>query len=91
MDETKQQFIRNKFKDQNEKLRYFIGDIREKDRIVRAMEGVDIVFHLAALLYVYAFSNLKLEEIKLGVYKNNIRAIHTYKKTGFKIYEQNEA
>jgi UDP-N-acetylglucosamine 4,6-dehydratase/5-epimerase len=34
------------------KLRLFIGDIRDKDRLTMAMEGVDIVFHAAALKHV---------------------------------------
>lgn len=38
----------------------------------------------------YAFNNLRLNEINLGVYKENIGAIKAYEKTGFKIYEENE-
>lgn len=34
------------------KLRFFIGDIREKERLIRAFEGVDIVIHAAALKQV---------------------------------------
>ena len=34
------------------KIRSFIGDIRDKDRLTMAMEGVDIVFHAAALKHV---------------------------------------
>lgn len=34
------------------KIRLFIGDIRDKDRLTMAMEGVDIVFHAAALKHV---------------------------------------
>ena len=33
----------------NDRLRFFIGDIRDKDRLWRAMDGVDIVIHAAAL------------------------------------------
>jgi len=35
-----------------DKIRLFIGDIRDKDRLTMAMEGVDIVFHAAALKHV---------------------------------------
>ncbi|HET7143001.1 MAG TPA: polysaccharide biosynthesis protein, partial [Anaerolineales bacterium] len=35
-----------------ENLRYFIGDIRDRERLVRAMHGVDIVVHAAALKQV---------------------------------------
>ena len=31
-----------------DKLRFFIGDIRDKDRLNRALEGIDIVIHAAA-------------------------------------------
>ncbi len=33
-------------------LRFLIGDIRDRDRLTRAMEGIDIVFHCAALKHV---------------------------------------
>lgn len=33
-------------------IRYFIGDIRDKDRLKRAMEGIDIVIHAAAMKHV---------------------------------------
>ena len=35
--------------DPHEKLRMMIGDIRDKDRLRRAMRGVDMIFHAAAL------------------------------------------
>lgn len=36
----------------SEKIRNLIGDIRDKSRVLRAMQGVDIVFHAAALKHV---------------------------------------
>ena len=33
----------------NTKMRYFIGDVRDYSRLVRALEGIDIVIHAAAL------------------------------------------
>jgi len=66
-DETKQQFLRNKFTENKEKLRFFIGDIRDKDRIIRAMEDIDIVFHLAALKHVIACEYNPFEAIKTNV------------------------
>jgi len=66
-DETKQQLLRNKFTENQEKLRFFIGDIRDKDRIIRAMEDIDIVFHLAALKHVLACEYNPFEAIKTNV------------------------
>jgi FlaA1/EpsC-like NDP-sugar epimerase len=50
-DETKQFYQRHQFRD-NAQLRFLIGDVRDRDRLLRATEGVDIVFHLAALKHV---------------------------------------
>ena len=51
-DEYKQFIMRNKFKKYDEKLRYFIGDVRDRNRLYRAFEGVDYVVHAAALKQV---------------------------------------
>jgi FlaA1/EpsC-like NDP-sugar epimerase len=37
------------FSDHGDLMRYFIGDVRDLPRLQRAMEGVDIVIHAAAL------------------------------------------
>ena len=44
---------------------------------------------LKSLIY-YAFSNLKLDEINLGVQKKNIGAIRAYQKCDFRVYEETE-
>lgn len=46
-DEYKQSIMREQFRDG--RLRFFIGDVRDKDRLRRAMEGVKTVVHAAAL------------------------------------------
>ena len=52
-DELKQHEMQHLFSDiEYPQLRYFIGDIRDKNRLYRAMEGVDIVVHAAALKHV---------------------------------------
>ena len=66
-DETKQAFLRNTIKDPEEKLRFFIGDIRDKERLNRAIKNVDIVFHLAALKHVVACEYNPFEAVKTNI------------------------
>ncbi len=67
-DETKQHLLRNKFKNHEDKLRYFIGDIRDSERLKRAMTNVDVVIHLAALKHVHACEYNPFEAIKTNVF-----------------------
>ena len=54
-DELKQHEMRQVFPDTlGEPMRYFIGDVRDKERLHRAFQGVDIVIHAAALKQVPA-------------------------------------
>jgi UDP-N-acetylglucosamine 4,6-dehydratase (inverting) len=48
-------------------MRYFIGDVRDADRLRRAMEGIDIVIHAAALKQVPAAEYNPFECIKTNV------------------------
>lgn len=48
-------------------LRYFIGDVRDKDRLARAMEDIDIVVHAAALKQVPACEYNPFEAIKTNI------------------------
>jgi UDP-N-acetylglucosamine 4,6-dehydratase len=67
-DELKQFEMAQKFSPQeNEALRYFIGDVRDKDRLTRALEGVDVVIHAAALKQVPAAEYNPIECIKTNV------------------------
>ncbi len=50
-----------------ENLRYFIGDIRDRERLVRALHGVDIVVHAAALKQVPACEYNPMEAIKTNI------------------------
>ncbi len=50
-DETKHYTLQEEFGKRLD-LRYLVGDVRDKDRLRRAMEGIDIVFHAAALKHV---------------------------------------
>jgi UDP-N-acetylglucosamine 4,6-dehydratase len=49
-------------------MRFFIGDVRDKDRLVQAMRGVDFVIHAAALKQVPAAEYNPMECIKTNVY-----------------------
>jgi len=48
-------------------IRFLLGDIRDKERVGRAMEGIDIVFHLAALKHVPACEYNPFEAIKTNI------------------------
>ncbi len=48
-------------------LRYFIGDVRDRERLRRAMQGVDIVVHAAALKQVPACEYNPMEAIKTNI------------------------
>lgn len=48
-------------------LRYFIGDVRDKDRLYRAFDGVDIVIHAAALKQVDTCEYNPLEAVKTNI------------------------
>ncbi|MBP1704297.1 MAG: Polysaccharide biosynthesis protein [Chloroflexi bacterium] len=50
-DETKQFYQRQRHQTR-EDLRFLVGDIRDRDRLTRALEGIDVVFHCAALKHV---------------------------------------
>src|SRR3990167_786155 len=49
------------------RIRYFIGDVRDKDRLNRAMSGVDIVVHAAAMKQVPACEYNPLEAVKTNI------------------------
>ena len=54
-------------------IRYFIGDVRDKERLDRALEGIDCVIHAAALKQVPAAEYNPMEFIKTNIYgANNI-------------------
>lgn len=65
-DELKQQRLRNDFKDDT-RLRWFIGDIRDLDRLKRAFHDVDFIVHTAALKQVDTGEYNPMEFIKTNV------------------------
>lgn len=50
-----------------DKLRFFLGDVRDKSRVRKAMEDIDYVFHLAALKHVPACEYNPYEAVKTNV------------------------
>jgi len=65
-DEWKQLEMQNEIKDN--RLRFFIGDIRDKERLSRAIEDVDIVIHTAALKQIATAEYNPFEAVKTNVY-----------------------
>jgi UDP-N-acetylglucosamine 4,6-dehydratase len=65
-DELKQQHLRIHFKDDS-RLRWFLGDVRDLDRLKRAFHGVDFVVHAAALKQVDTGEYNPMEFIKTNV------------------------
>lgn len=67
-DEFKQWMMADEFKEYAEKLRFFIGDVRDVERLKRACEGVDYVIHAAALKQVPACEYNPNEAIKTNIH-----------------------
>ena len=66
-DEFKQFNMQNAYKKYNDVIRFFIGDVRDKERLYRALNGVDYVIHAAALKQVPACEYNPIEAIKTNI------------------------
>lgn len=66
-DELKQHEMRRRFPDARGPMRYLIGDVRDRERLRRAFEGVDIVVHAAALKQVEAAEYNPIEAVNTNI------------------------
>lgn len=69
-DEFKQSVIKNEYASliDMSKVRFFIGDVRDKDRLYRAFDGVDYVIHAAAMKQVPTCEYNPFEAIKTNIH-----------------------
>jgi len=66
-DELKQSELRRRLVDHDDRVRYLIGDVRDLPRLTRAMRGVDVVVHAAALKQVPACEYTPFEAVQTNV------------------------
>lgn len=66
-DELKQSQMRSTLNDPNNRLRFFLGDVRDLERLHRAFRGVDYVVHAAALKQVPAIEYNPFEAVKTNI------------------------
>lgn len=66
-DEYKQFVMANRLNQYAEKLRFFIGDVRDRERLYRAFDGVDYVVHAAALKQVPACEYNPMEAVRTNI------------------------
>lgn len=67
VDETEQFNFQHELKGYEEKVRFLLGDVRDKERLNRAAEDIDIIYHTAALKHVMACEYNPFEAVKTNI------------------------
>jgi UDP-N-acetylglucosamine 4,6-dehydratase (inverting) len=67
-DEFKQWQMKNEFEQYSDKMRFFIGDVRDKERLKRAFDNVDYIVHAAAMKQVPACEYNPFEAVKTNIH-----------------------
>ena len=77
-DEKKQDDLRRELK--NEKIKFIIGDVRDNNSVFNAVDGVDYIFHAAALKQVPSCEFFPIEAVKTNILgtDNVLSAAHNY-------------
>ena len=80
-DELKQAEMAVRFQKYKKKLRFFIGDIRDRDRLILASKNVDFLIHTAALKHIHSGEYNPFEVIKTNIIgsQNVIDAVNSNK------------
>ena len=60
-------YFKNDLKKFEDSVRFLLGDVRDKERLNRAVEDIDIIFHTAALKHVMACEYNPFEAVKTNV------------------------
>ena len=67
VDETEQFEFEHELKGYKDTIRFLLGDVRDKERLTRAVEDIDVIFHTAALKHVKACEYNPFEAVKTNI------------------------
>lgn len=67
VDETEQFEFYHELKEHEETVRFLLGDVRDRERLIHATEDIDIIFHTAALKHVMACEYNPFEAVKTNI------------------------
>jgi len=67
VDETEQFEFQHELKEHEDTVRFLLGDVRDRERLIRAAEDVDVIFHTAALKHVMACEYNPFEAVKTNI------------------------